>query len=78
MEFPNLRCEGLAADGAGGGLGLEVEAVVAAFEIPAGETTEVSRSEEADDVDSDTLRNTSPSEEGSVDIVISTTPGDMS
>jgi hypothetical protein len=78
MELPDSRCEGSAADGAGGELGLEVEIAEPAVEIPAGETTEVSRSEEADDVDSDTLRNTSPSEEGSVDIVISTTPGDMS
>ena len=78
MESPDFRCEGLAADAAGGGLGLEVEVVEAAVEIPAGETTEVSRSEEADDVDSDTLPITSPSEEESVDKGISTTPGDMS
>jgi hypothetical protein len=75
VEIPDLRCEGSAADGAGGELGLEVEIAEPAVEIPAGETTEVSRSEEADDVDSDTPRSTSPS---SVDEGISTTPGDIS
>jgi hypothetical protein len=77
MELPDSRCEGSAADGVadgtGGELGLEVEAVDAA-----GETSEVSRSEEADDGDSDTPRNTPPSEEGSVGKGISTAPGEIS
>jgi len=67
MEVPVLRCEGPAAEGAGDGagveLGLEVEVVEAVVENPAGETTEVSRSEDADGVDSDIPRNTSPLEE---------------
>jgi len=82
MELPDSRCEGStpdgAADGAGGELGLEVEIVEAAVEIPAGETTKVSRSEEADDGDSDASRNTPPSEEGSADGGISTAPEDIS
>ena len=65
-----------AVDGAGGELGTEGETVQAAVEIPAGETTGVLGSEKADDVDSDTPRNTPPSEEGPVDKGISNTPGD--
>jgi hypothetical protein len=52
--------------------------VESAVEIPAGEMTGVSGSEEADDGDSDTPRNTPPSEEGSVEEGISTTSGDIS
>jgi hypothetical protein len=82
MELPDSRCEASAADGAadgtGGDLGLKVGIVEDAVEIPAGETTEVSRSEEADDGDSDTPRNTPPSEEGSVGWGMSTTPGEIS
>ena len=69
MEEPALQCEGSAedaADGAGGELGLEVEIVGAAVEIPAGGRTGISRSEEADDVESDAPGNTLPSEEGQV------------
>jgi hypothetical protein len=55
-EDPVSWCEGSAedaADGAGRELGLEVEIVGAAVENPAGGRTGISRSEEADDVESD-------------------------
>ena len=58
----------------GDGLGLEVEIIEAAVAVPGHGETGVS-SEEADDVESDILRNTSPSEEGPVGEGTSTTPG---
>jgi hypothetical protein len=69
-EDPASLCEGSAedaADGAGGELGLEVEivgatvemvgAAVEKLEITAGGRTGVSKSEEADDVESDARTN---------------------